>query len=74
MGAAMSCFDSYVYSQELNSYFIAGVTYSVLTWARFAVQDESAATIFLDFFPRKDHNEPKFLGLMFPNFFFSKAS
>ena len=49
MGAAMSCLDSYVYSQELNSYFIAGVTYSVLTWARFSVQDESVATIFPDF-------------------------
>ncbi len=68
MCAAMSCFDSYVYSHELNSYFIAGVTYSVLMGPRFAVQDESGHN-FPGFFPRKDHNEPKFLGTLFPYFF-----
>jgi hypothetical protein len=73
MGAAMSCFDSYVYSQELNSYFIAGVTYSVLTWARFAVQDESVASIFLDFFPERTTTSQNFSELCFLTFFFSKA-
>jgi hypothetical protein len=59
MGAAMSCFDIYLYSQDLNSYFIAGVTYSVLTWARFSVQDESVATIFPDFFSQKGPQRAK---------------